>query len=637
MIRQQFLLLFSLLTTLAYAQPYTSAQGNFQVNQKKGCAPFTVTATSLVACGGACLYDYLGNGFNTTDPDNLFGASTTFTYSTPGKFTLRFCSSNNCTTPDELEIEVVANILPDFDLYTCNGNAVQVKINDTNYNQYLISYSDGTSLTVPSGSMAKDNHSFLDGAGGKTISVKGRNLNAADNCNTQTKTFTAVASIPVPAFSSLTAINATAVDLVYTLPNQVLGRVDIATNTTSAFQQLKNVYEDTRDTLTSLNNESNYYCFRLGTIDACTNTVTYTATPICSMVFAATAKDGFNQLDWTTNSSSMVNYTLRREQAAYVVGIPATDRTRNDADALCNVNYCYQLVANYPGGVTSTSLEKCVSSFSTQKPPALTDLSATYNAASTLELSWENAPAATEYSIYKSVGGSAYFLTTALPASPFIDTQTSLAAPTCYKVPYKDGCNNISDATLEACPVFLTGSVSNDNKVSLNWTPYTGWQAGVTAYRLEKYSQSGARIRVYPPSLSTTFLDEENDLTNQVTYYKVFAIPADPGLQTVNSNNLEIIRRPNLFYPTSFTPDKQGPVENEVFKVYGQYVASFEMEIFNRWGELMFTTTDFDIGWDGTFRGTDQPDGTYAFVANITDFAGRTSTRSGSIVLLRKQ
>lgn len=635
MIRKQLILLFCLVTALASAQPYVSNLGRFQVDQVKGCAPFTVTAQSLVACGGACFYDFLGDGFSTTAPDHREGVTVNYSYASPGKFKLKFCSSNNCATVDEIEIEVVANILPDFDLYTCNGNAVQVKVNDTNYNQYLITYSDGSTVTVPSGSMAKNNHTFTDGVGSKTISVKGRNLNAADNCNTNTKAFSAVAALPLPSLSSLSAINPTELDLQYTLPTNVLGRLEIATNNNSTFQQLKSAYEDARDTIKSLSNDASYYCFRLGAVDACTNAIAYSGTSICSMVLAASAKDGFNQLDWTTNSTSMINYSMVRDKAVYVTGIPAADRTRNDIDALCNITYCYQLVANYPGGVTSTSLEKCVTSFTTQKPPALTNLSATFNDASTLELSWTNAPQAAEYSIYKNTSGGTYSLNTVLSSSPFIDPQTSLTEPTCYKVPYKDACNNSSDGDLEACPVFLTGNVSGDNQVSLSWTPYQGWQAGVSGYRLEKYSQSGARLRVYPVSLSTTFLDDENDLTNQLTYYKVFAIPADPALPTVNSNTLEIIRRPNLFYPTSFTPDKKGPVENEVFKVFGQYVASFEMEIFNRWGELMFTTNDFESGWDGTFRGVDQPDGTYAFVATIKDYAGRSSNRSGSIVLLR--
>ena len=39
---------------------------------------------------------------------------------------------------------------------------------------------------------------------------------------------------------------------------------------------------------------------------------------------------------------------------------------------------------------------------------------------------------------------------------------------------------------------------------------------------------------------------------------------------------------------------------------------------------------------DGTFRGSEMPEGTYTFIAHITDRAGRTFKRSGSVLLLRK-
>jgi gliding motility-associated-like protein len=60
------------------------------------------------------------------------------------------------------------------------------------------------------------------------------------------------------------------------------------------------------------------------------------------------------------------------------------------------------------------------------------------------------------------------------------------------------------------------------------------------------------------------------------------------------------------------------------------------MKIFNRWGELLFTASNIDDEWDGTFKGKTQPEGTYVFSAEIVDEAGRTSTRSGSIVLLSR-
>lgn len=637
MIRQQLLILFSLMTSLAYAQPYVGTiHGDFQVDQKKGCAPFTVTATALVA-SPTYQFDFLGTGSGSgLVITNSNTAS--FSYTTPGTYKLRFCTQNNCGAAevDEIEIEVVADIVPEFDLYTCSGNGVQVKVNDTNYNQYVISYSDATTVTVPSGSLAKDTHLFTT-AGAKTIQVRGRNLNAADNCSSQTKNFSAVAALPLPSLTGLTTLTPTQIDVRYALPVNVLGRIDIATNNNTTFQQLKSVFDDARDTLQNFSTESNFYCFRIGAVDACTNSVTYDPVSVCSIVFTATAKDGFNQLDWINNPAAIVDYNLSRDNAAYVGGISSTATTRNDVDAICNTEHCYQLTANYSNGATSTSLQKCALSFTTQKPPVITDLTATFNAAGSVEVTWADAIEAVDYVVFKNTSGGPFSLAATQEESPYLDTQFDLASPSCYEVLYQDACNNVSDISIIACPIVLTASVSTDNIVTLTWTPYEGWQSGAASYRLEKYSSSGTLLRVYSLGSATTFVDEETDLSNQLTTYKVFANAVTPGLGPVNSNSLDVIRRPNLFYATAFTPDKTGPPENETFKVYGQYVANFEMKIYNRWGELMFTVNDFDKGWDGTFRGVDQPDGTYAFVSTITDFAGRTSTRSGSIVLLRKK
>ena len=74
-----------------------------------------------------------------------------------------------------------------------------------------------------------------------------------------------------------------------------------------------------------------------------------------------------------------------------------------------------------------------------------------------------------------------------------------------------------------------------------------------------------------------------------------------------------------------------------IFKLPLTKINRFEMKIFNRWGEQLYGSSDISNGWDGTYKGNDMPEGTYAFVADITDFAGRDFTRSGSVVLLRKK
>lgn len=67
-----------------------------------------------------------------------------------------------------------------------------------------------------------------------------------------------------------------------------------------------------------------------------------------------------------------------------------------------------------------------------------------------------------------------------------------------------------------------------------------------------------------------------------------------------------------LFYvPNTFTPDGDGV--NEIFRPYGEGIdfTQYTMQIFNRWGELIYETADPESGWDGTYKGSPVQVGTY--------------------------
>lgn len=67
-----------------------------------------------------------------------------------------------------------------------------------------------------------------------------------------------------------------------------------------------------------------------------------------------------------------------------------------------------------------------------------------------------------------------------------------------------------------------------------------------------------------------------------------------------------------LFYiPNAFTPDGNG--NNDVFRpsFYGSNVLQYEFTIFDRWGKIVFTTTDAEGGWDGSIKGALAQDGVY--------------------------
>lgn len=56
-----------------------------------------------------------------------------------------------------------------------------------------------------------------------------------------------------------------------------------------------------------------------------------------------------------------------------------------------------------------------------------------------------------------------------------------------------------------------------------------------------------------------------------------------------------------FFIPEAFSPNGDG--KNDLFKVYGTYIPNFEILIFNRWGEQIYSSTDINHGWDGKYMG----------------------------------
>lgn len=73
----------------------------------------------------------------------------------------------------------------------------------------------------------------------------------------------------------------------------------------------------------------------------------------------------------------------------------------------------------------------------------------------------------------------------------------------------------------------------------------------------------------------------------------------------------------DLVMPTAFSPNQDG--KNDTYKpVYTGLPSTFEMRIFNRWGEKVFETDDITKGWDGKFKGTTQPMETYVWTVSYT-------------------
>jgi gliding motility-associated-like protein len=90
-----------------------------------------------------------------------------------------------------------------------------------------------------------------------------------------------------------------------------------------------------------------------------------------------------------------------------------------------------------------------------------------------------------------------------------------------------------------------------------------------------------------------------------------------------------------IFYvPNTFTPD--GNEYNNVFKpILTSLVASYQLQIYNRWGELIFESFDKEVGWDGSYKGGIVQNGAYNWVIKIKTDGTQTHVKRGNVMLLR--
>ena len=117
--------------------------------------------------------------------------------------------------------------------------------------------------------------------------------------------------------------------------------------------------------------------------------------------------------------------------------------------------------------------------------------------------------------------------------------------------------------------------------------------------------------------------------------------PGEYWVEVTDSNNckgkdsINILPCENVFFPNAFTPNNDGI--NDIFKpgIYGA-LADYKLNIYNRFGQMVFQTSDSVIGWNGIFSGVRQAADVYLWTCQYRWFLGKkTDEKSGTVVLIR--
>ncbi|HAE34264.1 MAG TPA: hypothetical protein DCG22_00630 [Bacteroidetes bacterium] len=85
--------------------------------------------------------------------------------------------------------------------------------------------------------------------------------------------------------------------------------------------------------------------------------------------------------------------------------------------------------------------------------------------------------------------------------------------------------------------------------------------------------------------------------------------------------------------PSGFSPNNDG--SNDVLYVRGFGIETMLFQVYNRWGQLVFSTTDQHIGWDGTYQGVPQEVEVYIYTLEAEFMDGKTHREEGNITLIR--
>lgn len=131
--------------------------------------------------------------------------------------------------------------------------------------------------------------------------------------------------------------------------------------------------------------------------------------------------------------------------------------------------------------------------------------------------------------------------------------------------------------------------------------------------------------------------DGDTNRTYTALHHGIYTLMVTNQYGCANTESINIEKDCYIDIPNAFTPNGDG--ENDYFfprQLLSKSLKRFKMQIFNRWGQVIFETTRIDgRGWDGTFNSKAQPLGVYIYLIEAEFENGRAERYKGNVTLIR--
>ncbi len=220
---------------------------------------------------------------------------------------------------------------------------------------------------------------------------------------------------------------------------------------------------------------------------------------------------------------------------------------------------------------------------------------------------------------------STYFTTNSNIASPSAKAKNNITY--FLTVTNAFGCNSITpDAVdVKVIPVVKIFA-GNDSIAAIN-----------QPVQLKVFEKSNAGVTQYTWSPGN-FLDNAGSATPiailPYDYHYIVTGTTAEGCEGSDDILIKVYKGPEIYVPSGFTPNKDGL--NDLLMAIPVGIKEFRyFRIYNRWGQMVFSTRNPSTGWDGKINGIEQPTGTFVWMVEAIDYKGNLVSRKGVVTIVR--
>jgi gliding motility-associated-like protein len=213
-----------------------------------------------------------------------------------------------------------------------------------------------------------------------------------------------------------------------------------------------------------------------------------------------------------------------------------------------------------------------------------------------------------------------------------------------YKFDAYDGCNTLIGSSNLGTNIVLDGvAETRELKNYLSWNAYQNWEEGVDAYQIwrklgnqdafELYAQVDGNTLIFEDDVEQ-FREEEGQFC-----YRIVALesPNSFGISSASISFEDCVTQPPIIWiPSAMVIN--GQPENQIFKPVSGFIDldSYRMEIYNKWGQLIFESDDVNEGWDGTFKGNEVREDFFRYIIIFKDGSGKPFVEQDVVYVLKK-